>query len=320
ALMVRLVLVPLDGSDHAEQALGPASCLARQVGANLLLLRAAGDTTLPAGPDYPLARSVEESTAYLKQIRQRLVAAGLTVHIEVTTHDPGAAIPLTAALRGADLIAMCAHGHAGLRPTAGSVAQQVLRSTQLPVLLASGHDGASAPSAFRSLLIPLDGTASAESALRYVGNLTKDWSPVVRLLRVVEPAMPPLIPGFPGYTPSAVFERAAMETQYVHMDARRYVERTAQTHMRGFPCQATAIVGYPAKAILDECANSGADLLVMATRERPEDERLSRRSVTAYVLRHARVPVLLLRGAPPELRDAKIGMEIKTGTVSPAMC
>jgi len=312
--MVRLVLVPLDGSDCAERALGPASCLARQVGASLLLLRAAPDYTLPAGPEYPLTRSVEESTAYLNRIRQRLVDSGLTVHIEVTTHDPSAAIPLTASLRGADMIAMCAHGHSGLRPAVGSVAQQVLRSTQLPVLLTSGRDGATSPSAFRSLLIPLDGTAFAEEALRCLGSLTPGWPPEVRLLRVVEPAMPPLVPGFPGYTPSAVFERAAMETQYMHMDARRYVERIAQTHLRGFPCHASAVVGYPAKAILDGCANSGPDLLVMATHDRPGNERLSRGSVAGYVLGHARVPVLLLRGATPEARvDAKIGVEIKTG-------
>ncbi len=319
--MVRMVLVPLDGSDCAEQALGPALSLARLTGASLLLLRAAADDALPAGPDYPLSRTAAESAAYLKQVQQRLASLGLTVHAEVTTHDPRTAIPAIAALREVDVIAMCAHGHSGVGPTLGSVTRHVLGSTRLPVLLASGRSAGAAPSAFRSLLIPVDGSAFAEQALGYVIRETLSWSPEVRLLRVVEPAMPPLIPGFPGYTAPTVFEHAAMETQYAHMEARRYVEMVARTRLRGFACYASAIVGCPAKVILDESARGSADVIVMATHERPDFDRLPHGSVVSYVLRHAQAPVLLLRGEMPAAEDtAKVVAEVKSGAAILAAC
>jgi nucleotide-binding universal stress UspA family protein len=143
----RRILVPLDGSPLAEQALPLASWLAQRAGATLILLQSIG-WAKAAIADYPqffaaglgadrlLEQAEENARAYLVQVGRRLEAQGLTVQVE-TRLDPAAEAILSGALEAqADLIVMNTHGRGGLgRWVYGSVADRVMRQATLPVLL-----------------------------------------------------------------------------------------------------------------------------------------------------------------------------------------
>ena len=137
-MKVKTILVPLDGSALAEAAVTPAVELARERGATLLLLRAAeGRTALLADPTEAQVHAVREAEASLAAVRERLLAARLTdVDVSVWYGSPAEAIVEAAKYRAADLIVMSSHGRTGLgRLMLGSVAETVLRSTAVPVLL-----------------------------------------------------------------------------------------------------------------------------------------------------------------------------------------
>ena len=136
------VLVPLDGSRFGEQAIG---AVARFTGADrrevVLLQVVAPVNPAPLLRDDSVARrSVEtrysKANAYLDGVGKRLGLRGVPARTLVRSGDPAEEILGCAKADGASLIAMSTHGRSGLRRTLfGSVAEAVIRSSPLPVLI-----------------------------------------------------------------------------------------------------------------------------------------------------------------------------------------
>lgn len=156
------ILVPLDGSELAEQVLPHVTALALRFRARLTLLRATTAAqavgmqaalagALPGGGPIadatPLIAAEREAAAtYLAAVAERLRERGLTVAVEQHDGAPAELILTRARARGADLIAMTTHGRGGLgRLLLGSVADAVVRHASVPVLLVRAQETA-APS------------------------------------------------------------------------------------------------------------------------------------------------------------------------------
>jgi nucleotide-binding universal stress UspA family protein len=142
--MFARILVPLDGSALAEQALAPAGRIADKFGSELLLLRVvAPERSIPSlqhlavrsdGEPAAARTLMDEAEAYLTGLRQPTLAG--PIHTRVLCGAAPELIIATAAECGADLIVMSTHGRAGLlRLLYGSVAEAVLRGATVPVLL-----------------------------------------------------------------------------------------------------------------------------------------------------------------------------------------
>jgi nucleotide-binding universal stress UspA family protein len=147
------IIVPLDGSELAEEALPLANEIAAKFNSRLLLVRAIDsvaklmaqtptllDTPAAAVANVELLEEVvkaerEEATTYLTAIQTKL--AGPTTEPVIVEGSAADEISRIAAERGAGLVVMCTHGRGGLgRLVHGSVADAVLRHGSVPVLLA----------------------------------------------------------------------------------------------------------------------------------------------------------------------------------------
>ncbi len=139
------ILVPLDGSPISEQVLTPVTSLAHSTGSSIALVQ-----VVPTGGSirrmaaHPFRRSstrdriaqLEETSGYLSALAEEIRSKGIEVTIDVAHGTPAEEIVAIGTRRRASLIAMCTHGRAGLRRLAlGSVAEQVLRGSALPLLL-----------------------------------------------------------------------------------------------------------------------------------------------------------------------------------------
>jgi nucleotide-binding universal stress UspA family protein len=155
------VLVPLDGSSLAEQALPCAMALGRGLPAELVLFHA---VSIPsdtreildnAGRDADALMEHMEAKAesYLEKVADRLQDAGMSVH-QVIWHGAAAeAIVDYAEQAGIQQIVMATHGYTGVsRWTHGSVAERVLQSASVPVLMVSTLAG----EASARLVVPLE--------------------------------------------------------------------------------------------------------------------------------------------------------------------
>lgn len=129
------VLVPLDGSELAERMLGPATELAKAVGAKATLLMA-----LAAVPDIePNSPAAAKTNAerYLQQLATKHGTGLKKVHCKVVSHGGAAATILSEAkTHDGSVIAMSTHGRGGLSKLVwGSVADEVVRHATCPVLV-----------------------------------------------------------------------------------------------------------------------------------------------------------------------------------------
>lgn len=143
--MYRRIVVPLDGSSLAEQALPHAEALADLTHAPLHLVRVIDPTHLGTPLGVVLATDAlamqllldEERSAareYLERLAQELLSRQHQVTIEY--RQGPAADELLAAAQPGDLIVMTSHGRTGLRRWfLGSVAEAVIRRASVPALL-----------------------------------------------------------------------------------------------------------------------------------------------------------------------------------------
>ena len=149
--MYNKILVPLDGSKLAECALPYAEELAKGYGAEEVILvsvteQVRAHTQAPearelyglAGPEVTVTFGKKETEAqrYLEGIADKLDAKGIKARTEVLLWPPAEAIASCAEKNSADIIVMSTHGRTGpSRWAYGSVADKVLRSSSVPVLL-----------------------------------------------------------------------------------------------------------------------------------------------------------------------------------------
>jgi nucleotide-binding universal stress UspA family protein len=135
------ILVPLDGSALAQQALPLAITLAAQAQAELILLWVVApsiDAYLRAFPAESDARQAlnEQMMDVLTATSSTLSAPAVQVTTAVGIGMPAQAIAEEAEWRRVDLIVMASHGYVGLqRWRQGSVADGVLHATTTPLLL-----------------------------------------------------------------------------------------------------------------------------------------------------------------------------------------
>jgi len=152
--MFETIIVPLDGSELAEQALDRAAELAAKVQARVVLVQAVESlaqrmTAPPAIMESPAAAAAsveilqeavdaekEQAEQYLASVRDKLTARGLQAEAYVGEGPASDVVLKLAEDKKSDLIVMSTHGRGGLgRLVFGSVADAVLRHSQVPVLL-----------------------------------------------------------------------------------------------------------------------------------------------------------------------------------------
>jgi nucleotide-binding universal stress UspA family protein len=137
------ILVPIDFSPCAERALDYACALAAKLGAKVHIVNAIG-SALPelsvALTDHMLASLRANNVAVLDKLLEPRRAIATFGELRVVDDDPRDAILKAAEDTHADLIVIGTHGRRGLsRMVLGSVAEDVMRRAQCPVLAVRGE-------------------------------------------------------------------------------------------------------------------------------------------------------------------------------------
>jgi nucleotide-binding universal stress UspA family protein len=142
------ILVPLDGSETSEAVLPVVARLAGPFDVTIDLLHAIEPLTPPVlaevggQADEILRRRYAEAEAHLRRLADALEARGLRVRRAVRGGPAAETIQRYGEDEKIGLIAMTTHGRSGLgRLLLGSVAEQVLRTATVPVLLLKAPAG-----------------------------------------------------------------------------------------------------------------------------------------------------------------------------------
>lgn len=294
--MLSTILVPLDGSALAEQALPFAERVARAARARVILTRVvpaySGAATSVEGGEALAARE------NLEKIASRLRRAEISVAVTVPEGDAaGQTVGAIAAL-GVDLIVMSTHGRSGIgRWLYGSVADAVIRLANVPVMLVPPHMSLPWPTDRRlRIIVPLDESPLSEAVLGPALEFATRLDAELLLVEVV--AWPPVVYSDP-------IELLAYDLDEQVAGARGYLANVAtRLRERGASVRWRAEVGpTPAATIVQLARDEHADLIAMATHGRSGVARVVLGSTTTGTLQHAGVPLLIVR--PTELQPDK---------------
>ena len=261
------VLVPLDRSSFAEQALPLASSIARRANARLDLVEVHALYALE-DPHAGWAPFEADRDAQCKQQEQLYLdaTATLTTCVSAVAATAGvlsgsAVVPETVAdsilerarTGKADLIVMATHGRGPLnRFGLGSVADQLIRRAPMPVLLVRPCEKPSRTvlePVLENILIPLDGSQLAEQVLEPAAELAQLMEARLCLLRVVE------FRSSSGYRGAAGLPDRSEQERYLERVAARLREQGLQVRTR------VVVARHAAEAILEEARVHGADLI-----------------------------------------------------------
>lgn len=149
AALYKKILLPLDGSEFAAEALPHAEEMARSSGAKLVLFQVVEDT-----PDYVVAQiesvgittvahdeskrnqALDTAQSYLDDLVTSLRHRQIDAVADIGGGDPATAVVDYARQEAVDLIVMSTHGRTGLARWAyGSVAHKVLQAAPCAVLV-----------------------------------------------------------------------------------------------------------------------------------------------------------------------------------------
>ena len=139
--MYERILLPLDGSPLAEQALPHAAALAERFKAELSLFTVLGPSAsnlnMPPGAVESAEAAMRElAIDYLDRIAASVQEKGFPIKVVTVPGRPHEEIVRFAETEPVDIVVICTRGQSGIsRWLMGSVADRVARSVNVPVLL-----------------------------------------------------------------------------------------------------------------------------------------------------------------------------------------
>jgi nucleotide-binding universal stress UspA family protein len=311
------ILVPLDGSAFAEQAVETARSIAARTGAGIEFVtvqqpaipatRVSGAPPLDPRIDHELRQSLQ---SYLdRMIGAQKSRDGVTVEGRLREGAAAEEIVAHAKECGADLIAMTTHGRGGLeRLWLGSVADRVIRSANVPVLLVRVNDGAkSAPIHFRSVVIGAAG-ADDDQVVAAAMDVAGQDGVEYRLVHVLpgSPMIPAVDPAV-GPPPDEMAGVPHTADEHSERDAAEYLDRLAGPLLARGGMASTFVTrsDSPAAVIVDAAREAKADVIAVGTAARTALARFIIGSTADTVVRSALCSVLVCpprRGRGEELR------------------
>jgi nucleotide-binding universal stress UspA family protein len=273
-MQMQRILCPVDFSDLSALALRHAGLLVRCSGAKLTVAFA---NTFSAPPYFTGSDVADLEQQFRASFRAAELALRDFVQKELGTDAAGVEVLVVEGLPAdgirrlardtkPDLIVMGTHGRSGVnRFLLGSVAERVLRESEVPVLTVRG-DTAQPTVPPKRILCPVNDTPAARAALSAAADLAACFGAEVLALHVKEKGGAPAEEGICATAAAEVRERCNVR------------ELTRE--------------GEPATEIIALARQTQCDLLVIGAQHKRFFDTTVLGSTTARVVRHAPCPVL----------------------------
>lgn len=134
--MYKTILVTVDGTPSDRAILDHIKPLAKLAGSRVVILHVADGWAARTYGSDAVSREISDDTAYLKNVREEMQAAGIATESELAFGDPAREIVKWVKEKGCDLVAMSTHGHRFFADLfLGTTASRVQHEISVPVLL-----------------------------------------------------------------------------------------------------------------------------------------------------------------------------------------
>jgi nucleotide-binding universal stress UspA family protein len=196
---------------------------------------------------------------------------GVSADKRVIEHgDPAAAIIRQVEHEDYDSVIIGRSGEKGKRLHLGSTAEKVVRHARVPVLVVAESIRLS------KILVPVDGSATAQKSLTYAADMAKRLSAKITLLHVQEPGLLKVRPDIMKSMGNTILSQAAGKVKSVKFD--KSLEE-----------------GSPGTVITEKANEENYDLIVMGDKGHGRVRRFLLGSVSNHVLHYANRAVLIVK-------------------------
>jgi nucleotide-binding universal stress UspA family protein len=299
--MIRRILVPLDGSEGAEAALGHAALLGKAFGAELHLLRVLSRAATSGGgePVDPLAWRLSRARAgtYLSRMARGLRDRSLEVTTEVQEGVPGETIVETLHRGRHHLVILTTHG-------AGRRSPMRLGGTALSVILNAGSSVMVVPvsrepipdpmTRYREILAPVDGSPRGDWALGVAAAAARGTGARLQMVHVLAP--PDLLSRLPESADCIELARRVVEAN--RREAERYMRemrsRLSTSDLKVGMMVEACREGVP-RTVERVARKRNVDLIILAAHGHGVTPGWSYGGVSQRLLLSGRLPVLVLQ-------------------------
>jgi len=292
-MQIKTILVPTDFSEHADKAVETAGILAKPLGAQIHLLHVIHVPVQAVTPEMAvlpvafwqdLRKYAERKTS---EVQKKVESQGVRCTTEIVEDVPGFAITAAAKRANADLIVMGSRGLTGLKHAVlGSVAERTVRTSPCPVLTVKEEGGAALR--LRTILVPMDFSASAHRALELAKELAKSAGPA-HLILLHAYYVPVELEQYLIQRGDPVLERLSAS---VTKDLEKIL---TDLQTAGISSEYITNHGAPERLIVELAKSKHVDLIAMGTHGRRGLSHLLLGSVAERVVRTAECPVLTVR-------------------------
>jgi Universal stress protein UspA and related nucleotide-binding proteins len=285
------ILVPTDLSDFGDLALRYALSFNERLGSKLTLLYAEEISWL--AHEHPIGYYFENVSEAKQKLTQSL-------HTYATSHVPASALggtlfvddaPESAIVRTAsdikaDLIILGTHGYHGIRRAVlGSVAEHVLRETDIPVITVNPSlFPANAKAGIQTVLCPVNFTPVARAALEQASAIAESFQAQLVVMHVCEGSEPRLFSDLQNEFGVWVDPQVRANTRYKEM----------------------VVHGHAAARVLEVADEIGADLLVIGAQHKFFRDSTVIGTTTERITRFAKHAVMTVIRKPVEARVAAV--------------
>jgi len=277
------ILVPVDGSHSCLHAEELAAAIAKKFKSKVTVIHVVSHDLLHAELElrYRVPPSVRtEITDWFLQTGKKIIwdaealfkEEGVEVDARIIEYeDPAETVLRVAKDEGCDLIVMGNRGETEVEVfSLGSIAEKVSRHAECPVLIVKQK------SRLTKILVAIDGSESAEKALRNAVQLAKKHKAKTTLLNVGE---------------SKLFD---LEPE-VAREVGGHILSDAAEKVKGLKLNTQLEFGNPAETIIEVAEKGNYDLIVVGNRGLSSVKRFFLGSVSDDVSHHAKCSVLIVR-------------------------
>lgn len=300
SLMYKVIMSPTEGGDTERVALEVAAGLTQRFAAELRLVRvetppvAVDPSTSPGVLEITEETVKEARAARLRRLEELGARYRTKYKIPVVTALESGLVTATLAdyahRANVDLIVMSSHTRGGLkRVTLGSVADYLIRKSDIPVLLvkpSTDSNAGNSATLFNRIVVPLDESALAEQIITEVADFAARMRASINLLHVL--------------TPQSYSQRQIMQPGLPWWDAdisqsKEYLEGVA-TRLRdeGLSVTTEVLLSEDAvPAIFDYVGRVGADLIAITTNAAGGLRRFVFGSIADEITRRSSISLLV---------------------------
>jgi nucleotide-binding universal stress UspA family protein len=290
------LLVPLDGTPYAEQAIPWALVLSMPT-ATIVLLRVLPPTG--AAEELLGRRSGADAAAAAAAARAGLATTATAwpreagFELAVGTGDPAEVIVNEAARRGVGAVVIASHGRGAVgRWMFGSVADRVARTSTIPVVIVRRDDDAPSAATLRRVVVPLDGSPRSLEALPAAGAIASGHGLPIHLVTALDVSglTPVAAPGMAMPVSGELYTQVYNDLE---AGARAALAEAADTLASAGAAVTTEVrVGSPYSVIVDILRPG--DIVVITSHGRTGVRRWLLGSVAEQLVRFAPAPVMLV--------------------------